>query len=98
LEQWNVGCAVRTLDEVVERVEGLLEQPHLLESMRQQARQHQSPDVSQRIARWLVQALSEQEQDPVYAKGIGKQSSMRSVLAQSRTEACLPSEVQRENL
>jgi processive 1,2-diacylglycerol beta-glucosyltransferase len=67
LEEWNVGCAVRTLDEVVERVEGLLEQPHLLEKMRQQARAHQSPDVSQRIASWLVKALSEQDHDPVYA-------------------------------
>jgi UDP-N-acetylglucosamine:LPS N-acetylglucosamine transferase len=67
LEEWNVGCAVRTLDEVVERVEGLLEQPHLLEKMRQQARAHQSPDVSKRIASWLVNALSEHGHDPVYA-------------------------------
>jgi UDP-N-acetylglucosamine:LPS N-acetylglucosamine transferase len=67
LEEWKVGCAVRTLDEVVERVEGLLEQPHLLENMRQQARAHQSPDVSQRIANWLLKALSEQDNDPVYA-------------------------------
>ena len=66
LEEWNVGCAVRTLDEVVERVEGLLEQPHLLENMRQQARAHQSPDVSQRIASWLVKALNAQNHDSVF--------------------------------
>ncbi|MDQ2936048.1 MAG: hypothetical protein M3R67_00910, partial [Acidobacteriota bacterium] len=60
LEEWNVGCAVRTLDEVGERVERLLENPHLLEQMRRQARAHQSPDVSQRIARWLVESVNEQ--------------------------------------
>jgi processive 1,2-diacylglycerol beta-glucosyltransferase len=60
LEEWNVGCAVRTLDQVVERVEGLLEYPQLLEKMRQQARAHQSPDVSGRIANWLVENISKE--------------------------------------
>ena len=67
LEEWNVGCAVRTLGEVVERVEGLLAQPQLLEAMREQARTHQNPDVSKRIASWLVKTLNEQDHDPVYA-------------------------------
>jgi hypothetical protein len=35
--------------------------------MRRQARAHQSPDVSQRIARWLISAVSEQDPNPVYA-------------------------------
>jgi processive 1,2-diacylglycerol beta-glucosyltransferase len=61
LEEWNVGCAVRTVDQVVERVEGLLESQGLLEAMRQQTRLHQSPDVSQRIARWLLQSISEEQ-------------------------------------
>jgi UDP-N-acetylglucosamine:LPS N-acetylglucosamine transferase len=67
LKEWNVGCAVRTLDELVERVEGVIEQPHLLEEMRRQMRAHQSPGVSQRIARWLVKALSDQDHDRVHA-------------------------------
>lgn len=67
LEEWNVGCAVRTMDQLVDRVEGLLEYPQSLEKMRQQARAHQSPDVSERIARWLIRTLNEQVHDPVYA-------------------------------
>jgi UDP-N-acetylglucosamine:LPS N-acetylglucosamine transferase len=66
LEEWKVGCAVRTLDEVAERVESLLDQPNLLQSMRRQARLHQSPDVSQRIARWLVRELSEQDHNSIF--------------------------------
>jgi len=56
LEEWQVGCAVRSLDEVVERVGHLLAHPELLEQMRQKARAHQTLGVSQRIARWLVEA------------------------------------------
>jgi processive 1,2-diacylglycerol beta-glucosyltransferase len=59
LDEWKVGCALRTVDQIAERVEGLLEYPQLLEEMRRQARLHQSPDVSQRIARWLVESMSE---------------------------------------
>jgi processive 1,2-diacylglycerol beta-glucosyltransferase len=66
LEKWKVGFAVHTLDEVVERVERLLKQPDLLENMRQQARAHRSHDVSQRIASWLVKAMSEQDHASVY--------------------------------
>jgi processive 1,2-diacylglycerol beta-glucosyltransferase len=61
LQEWNVGCAVQTVDQVVDRVEGLLEYPRLLEAMREQARAHQSPDVSQRIARWLVESIKEEQ-------------------------------------
>jgi processive 1,2-diacylglycerol beta-glucosyltransferase len=61
LDEWNVGCAVQTLDQVVDRVEGLLEYPQLLERMRRQARVHQSPDVSQRIARWLLDTIGEEQ-------------------------------------
>ena len=61
LDEWNVGCAVRTVDQVVDRVEGLLEYPQLLERMRRQARAHQSPDVSQRIARWLVEKIKQEQ-------------------------------------
>lgn len=56
LEEWQVGCAVHSLDAVVERVGHLLTHPELLEQMRQNARAHQTLGVSQRIARWLVEA------------------------------------------
>lgn len=56
LEEWQVGCAVRSLDEVVERVGHLLAHPELLEQMREKARAHQTLGVSQRIARWLLEA------------------------------------------
>jgi len=56
LEEWHVGCAVRSLDEVVEQVGHLLADPELLEQMRRNARAHRTLGVSQRIARWLVEA------------------------------------------
>jgi len=56
LEEWQVGCAVRSLDEVVQRVDHLLSQPQLLEEMRGRARAHRTLGASQRIARWLVEA------------------------------------------
>ena len=57
LEEWKVGCAVRTLDDLVERVAGLLAHPAALQEMRDRARAHHSPNVTARIARWLVQAV-----------------------------------------
>jgi len=56
LEKWNVGCAVRTVDEVVDRVSRLLSQPEQIEAMRREARSHRTLGVSRRIADWLIQA------------------------------------------
>ena len=61
LEEWRVGCAVRTHDEAVRRVVHLLSHPHLLEEMRQHSRAHIAPGVSRRIADWLVGATKEQQ-------------------------------------
>lgn len=61
LEEWKVGCAVRTLDDLVERVASLLEHPEALQEMRDRARAHHSPNVSARIARWLVQVLDNRQ-------------------------------------
>ena len=61
LEEWKVGCAVRTLDEVVEHVGTLLSHPHVLKEMRERARTCHKHDVSGRIARWLVEATAKQE-------------------------------------
>ena len=63
LEEWNVGCAVRTVDEVVERVESLLSHPKVIHEMRERAREHQKPDVARRIARWLQNTLGGQGPD-----------------------------------
>jgi processive 1,2-diacylglycerol beta-glucosyltransferase len=60
LDEWKVGCAVRTLDEVVECVSHLLTQPFELFEMREQARAHRKPEVSRRIAEWLVEAINTQ--------------------------------------
>ncbi|HEY6046167.1 MAG TPA: hypothetical protein VIU65_06145 [Pyrinomonadaceae bacterium] len=59
LDEWKVGCAVSSLDEVVERVNSLLAQPELLDQMRQRARAHRTPGVTKRIARWLVEVAEE---------------------------------------
>jgi len=56
LDEWQVGCAVQTVDEVVERVAHLISEPQLLEEMRRRARAHRTFGVSQRIAQWLVAA------------------------------------------
>jgi processive 1,2-diacylglycerol beta-glucosyltransferase len=59
LEEWKVGCAVRTLDELVMKVADLLSQPQLLQEMRERARARRGPDVSRRIAQWLIEAIEE---------------------------------------
>ena len=56
LEKWNVGCAVRTVDEVVERVIRLIAEPEQIEAMRREARSHRTLGVSRRIAHWLIEA------------------------------------------
>jgi hypothetical protein len=61
LDEWKVGCAVRTLDEVVERVARLLTQPLELFEMREHARARRQPEVSRRIAEWLVEAITTQQ-------------------------------------
>lgn len=60
LDEWQVGRAVRTLDEVVETVAHLLAHPLEIREMREQARARRKPGVSGRIARWLVDALARQ--------------------------------------
>jgi processive 1,2-diacylglycerol beta-glucosyltransferase len=55
LDEWNVGRAVRTLDEAVITVTHLLERPQELSEMREQARARRRPDVAKRIARWLYE-------------------------------------------
>ena len=65
LEEWKVGCAVHTLDDVVERVENLLAQPQLLDEMREQTRAHCSRSAAARIATWVKEALEAQSNNRV---------------------------------
>ena len=59
LEEWRVGRAARTLDELVEMVADLLSQPQKLSLMREQARVRRKTDAARRIACWLEQAISQ---------------------------------------
>ena len=61
LEEWKVGRAVRNMDEVIETVERLLSHPYEVEEMREQMRLRRKPDVSQRIAQWLAETITKQE-------------------------------------
>jgi processive 1,2-diacylglycerol beta-glucosyltransferase len=53
LAEWQIGCPVRTLDEVSATVTDLLAHPQKLARMREQARAHRKLDAAERIARWL---------------------------------------------
>ena len=54
LAEWQVGCPVRTLDEVLMTVTDLLAHPQKLAAMRAQARARRKLDAAERIARWLA--------------------------------------------
>jgi processive 1,2-diacylglycerol beta-glucosyltransferase len=59
LEEWRVGRAVRSLDEVAETVSDLLSHPQKLSLMREQARSRRKIDAARRIARWVEQDASQ---------------------------------------
>ena len=63
LDEWRIGRGVRTLEEVAETVKRLLSQPSELSEMREQARARCKRFVSERIARWLADALGGQNHD-----------------------------------
>jgi processive 1,2-diacylglycerol beta-glucosyltransferase len=65
LEEWRVGRAVRTLDELIETVAQLLGEREQLDAMRAQARACRKLNVARRIARWLVDALDKQRPEVV---------------------------------
>jgi processive 1,2-diacylglycerol beta-glucosyltransferase len=58
LEEWRVGRAVRTLDEMTGEVARLLSRPREIEAMRANARARRELDTAGRIARWLDEELS----------------------------------------
>jgi processive 1,2-diacylglycerol beta-glucosyltransferase len=60
LDEWQVGRAVRTLDEMIETVTELLNDPTRLSAMREQARTRRKLDAAHRIADWLERAVSQQ--------------------------------------
>lgn len=53
LNEWKIGRAVRTLDELVEWVAHLLDNARELDAMRGQARARRQTDAAMRIARWF---------------------------------------------
>jgi UDP-N-acetylglucosamine:LPS N-acetylglucosamine transferase len=58
LAEWQVGCPVSTLDEMVATVAALLTHPQQLAAMRERARARRKLDAAARIARWLTAATS----------------------------------------
>ncbi len=54
LSEWQVGCPVRTLDEVAKTVADLLTHPRKLAAMREHAHARRKLDAAARIARWLA--------------------------------------------
>ena len=54
LAEWQVGCPVRTLDEVAMTVKDLLIHRKKLAAMREQARARRKLDAAGRVARWLA--------------------------------------------
>ncbi len=65
LDEWGIGCAVHTVEELADRVTRLLAQPSELKRIRENARTHFKSGVSRRIAEWLVHTLEVQEQGRV---------------------------------
>ena len=53
LDEWGIGCAVHTLDEMADTIVGLLEHSPRLEAMRKRARGRRLIDAADRIAQWL---------------------------------------------
>jgi processive 1,2-diacylglycerol beta-glucosyltransferase len=62
LEEWRVGRAVRSLDDVTETVSDLLSHPQKLSLMREQARARRKIDAARRIAHWLEQNVCQRRQ------------------------------------
>ncbi|MDT7542067.1 MAG: processive 1,2-diacylglycerol beta-glucosyltransferase [Acidobacteriota bacterium] len=66
LEEWQVGRAVKTLDEMAATVADLLAQPQKLSALREQSRARRKLDAASRVARWINDAV-----------GIRRSSSVR---------------------
>ena len=53
LDEWGIGCAVHTLDEMADTIARLLEDSARLKAMRKRARGRRLIDAADRIAQWL---------------------------------------------
>jgi processive 1,2-diacylglycerol beta-glucosyltransferase len=69
LEQWQIGRAVRTMDQLVETVTDLLDQPRKLSAMCAQMRARRRTDAAERIADWLAEVLSNSNQREPFSRG-----------------------------
>ncbi len=56
LDEWGVGRAVRTMDEMTITVADLLKHPEKLEGMRKKERERRPSNAAQRVAQWLDKA------------------------------------------
>lgn len=65
LNEWGVGCAVRTVDEVAETVGRLLRNSAELEAMRARARKQRLINAGDRVADWLKTKCDERHQEPL---------------------------------
>ena len=53
LDEWGVGCAVGTVDQMADTISRLLQNPDELEAMRQRARSRRFIGAADRIAEWV---------------------------------------------
>ncbi len=53
LDEWGVGCAVRTVDEMADTISGLLEHSVELDAMRERQRGRRLMGAADRVAHWL---------------------------------------------
>jgi processive 1,2-diacylglycerol beta-glucosyltransferase len=58
LEEWQVGRAVKTLEEMAATVADLLAHPQKLDALREHSRARRKLDAAPRIARWIDEAVS----------------------------------------
>lgn len=84
LDEWKIGRAARTLDEVVEQVAHLLAHPPEIEAMREQARARRTPGVAGRIARWVVEAIGVQPPEDAVFQPQRENENPAAALADSR--------------
>jgi processive 1,2-diacylglycerol beta-glucosyltransferase len=61
LKEWQIGCPVRTLDELVTTVKDLVAHPEKLSAMRVRARARQKLDAAKRIAAWLAATIYDRQ-------------------------------------
>lgn len=68
LGEWNVGRAVRNLDELEKAVTTLMQNPSELEALRKSAVAKANPHAARKIAGWLCERLSAETDEVVFGQ------------------------------